>query len=218
MDLLKYNGFAIQKEIRGDKEGISVSMSCCLHKIPIKIIKNKEIPNGYIPIGTVEWIEDILNRKITPDYYPDFLKEHLNRKVWKQDKWPLGKKVFINPSDRYKRFTGLITTGGYHKKKRGPYWCSDVVFFENEWRYYISNGKILTGEWYCGDEINTPAAPTLNIDFPNDFCGAVDFGIVNGKITLVESNHPYSCGWYGKNNDIYTQWLVYGWEYMQEKI
>ena len=89
-----------------------------------------------------------------------------------------------------------------------------MVNFTNEWRYYVSNGKVLASEWYFGDEINTPNAPILNIDFPYNFCAAVDMGMVNDNLTLVEVNHPFACGWYGKNHEQYAQWLVDGWDYM----
>jgi hypothetical protein len=160
-----------------------------------------------------------LGKIVKPDYYPSFLQEHLHRKVWQTNDWPLGKKVFIKPSDKYKRFNGFVTNGGYKGKKKAPYWCSDVISFVNEWRYYIANGEILTGEWYLGDEINTPDAPELKITIPKDYCGAVDFGITTeGNMCLVEANHPFACGWYGKEHEKYAKWIVEGWKYMIEKI
>lgn len=215
MDTLGYNGFILQREQKDSKESLAIVYTASYYKIPIKVISNhKEMIDNWVPVGSVEWIEKILGRHITPDYYPDFLKEYLNREVWKDDKWPLGKIVFIKPADKYKRFTGLVTNGGYRKKKKGPYWCSNVVKFDNEWRYYVANGEVLTGEWYAGDEELCPDAPKLNIAFPRGFCGAVDMGQVNDKITLVEVNHPFSCGWYGKNHELYCKWIINGWNYM----
>ena len=123
--------------------------------------------------------------------------------------------MFIKPADKEKRFQARITNGGYKGKKKPPYWCSDIVNFTNEWRYYVSNGEILTGEWYKGDEIACPDAPILNITFPRGFCGAVDMGLVDNKITLVEVNHPFSCGWYGKNHELYAKWIINGWNYLK---
>ena len=141
--------------------------------------------------------------------------------MWKADKWPMHQRVFIKPADRHKRFTGFVTAGmGYKGKKSPPYWCSDIVPpFTNEWRYYIANGKILTSGWYWGDEINTPDAPELNISFPEDYCGAIDFGEHKqfpGRFMLVEANEPYACGWYGDAEDrnSFTEWLIHGWHNM----
>ena len=128
----------------------------------------------------------------------------------------MGKKIFIKPSDKNKRFTGFVTNGGYKGKKKPPYWCSEVVYFVNEWRYYIANGKVLTAEWYSGDEIDTPDAPQIDANWPEDYCNAVDFGLTKeGKIVLVEANQPFACGWYGKQHDLYTKWIIEGWNFMK---
>ncbi len=209
--------FAIQKEEASSREGIAVHQTCILEKWPVKIVRNPdEVPFLYTPCGSVEWVLAVLKAQVVPDYYPDFLQPYLHREVWKAEEWPLGKKVFIKPADKYKRFTGFITNGGYRKKKNPPYWCSDIVSFQNEWRYYISNGKILASGWYWGDENKMPDPPSLDIDFPSDYCGAVDFGTLeNGELALVEANHPFACGWYGKNHKAYVQWIIDGWEYVK---
>jgi hypothetical protein len=214
-------GFAIQSFGRHlDKEETTVVTYAILNKIPYKLCHRfEDVPEGFIPCGKVEWCEHFLPKEKTiPNYYPEFLKDHLFRKVWYTEKWPLGKKVFIKPADRHKRFTGFITSGTYKKKKRGPYWCSEVVKFVNEWRYYIADGKVMAGEWYWGDEINTPDAPALSIELPNDYCAALDFGMLNtGEFALIEANSPYACGWYGRidsKSKAYVEWLEKGWAYL----
>jgi hypothetical protein len=190
---------------------------CVLNRVPYKICrKPEESPDGYIPCGTVEWCEKFLPKeKATPDYYPEFLKDHLFRNVWKTNTWPWGQKVFIKPADFHKRFNGKITTGTFKGKKRGPYWCSGIVSFTNEWRYYVADGKILVGEWYSGDEINEPDAPVLNITIPEGYCGALDFGtLTTGELALVEAQPPYACGWYGKKHALFAEWLIKGWAYL----
>jgi hypothetical protein len=219
INMMGYEGFILQREQKGSKENLAIHFSASYHKIPFKIVSNyKEVPSSWIPVGSVEWVEKILGKHFIPNYYPDFLKDYLNRKVWQTNEWPLGKIVFIKPADKCKRFTGFITNGGYRKKKKSPYWCSEVVKFDNEWRYYIANGKVLTGEWYAGDEVSCPDAPSLDIVFPSDFCGAVDMGLIGDKMTLVEANEPFSCGWYGKNHDLYTRWIVEGWADLQKRF
>jgi len=223
LDLKGHAGFALAI---GDTsiEASRLTMFCHLNDIKlIRINRNYGLEDNYIPCGSVEWCESILGKKIVPDYYPEWLQDYLHRKVWKADKWPL-EKVFIKPSERYKRFTGFVTTGTYKGKKKPPYWCSEIIHFQNEWRYYISNGKVLCSGWYSGDEVNTPDAPELNIEIPPDFCGAVDFGWMQkfnnwgDYFSLIEVNHPYACGWYGprEQDHLYFEWLASGWEYMKK--
>jgi hypothetical protein len=175
----------------------------------------------YIVIGSIGWIESYLGFQPKPDYYPEFLSEWFGREIWETDKWPLNQRVFIKPSDKYKRFNGLITNGGYRGKKKPPYICSTTVKFEDEWRYYIANGKVIFSAWYQGKnkyvEEPTPA-PVLDIDYPSDYCGAVDFGRTDdGRILLVEAQHPYGIGWYGKTSDHkeFIEWSIAGWRYMK---
>lgn len=216
IDLKNYKGFCFLKK-DDSWERACITMVCTVHDIPHIGIDIKEpCPKDYVPSGSVEWCLQCLGLDLIPNYYPNWLSGSLHRKVWKDNKWPLGKRVFIKPADKYKRFDGFKTTGSYRKKKKPPFWCSDIVEFKDEWRYYISRGKVLTGEWYDGDEINTPEAPELNINIPKDFHGTLDFGMTNlGNLALVEAHHPFSCGWYGKSNEIYVQWLIDGWNYLQ---
>jgi len=213
---MNIGGIAFQYDDQS-REAMAMFIVATVNEIPFKQFRNhKDVPEDYIPSGSVEWCEKILGQKVTPDYYPEFLKDHLHREIWRTDEWPLGKKVFIKPSDHYKRFTGFVTNGGYKGKKRKPYICSGVLSFENEWRYYVANGKVLTGEWYCGDDINTPEAPQLNVEWPQNYCGAVDFGMTKDRtLALVEANHPFACGWYGKEHELYFKWIIEGWEYMR---
>jgi hypothetical protein len=216
-------GFAVKLDNSGynTKEETAVISYCILNKIPYKYCnKPKDRPLGFIPCGGVEWCGAFLPpTKKTPNYYPEFLSPHLYRKVWVADSWPLGRKVFIKPLDEHKRFTGKITSGSYNGVELGPFWCSEIVEFINEWRYYVADGKILTGEWYSGDEINTPDAPELKINIPDGYCGALDFGrLTSGELALVEANAPYACGWYGKNDRLYAEWLIKGWEWMMKNL
>jgi len=221
---MEIKGFALQSALVNsfsNKEETAIITYCAINKIPWKLCNRPEdVPEGYIPSGNVDWCEKFLPKeKTVPNYYPEFLKDYLFRRVWWTDHWPLGERVFIKPADRHKRFTGLLTTGGYRKKKKGPYWCSEIVKFTNEWRYYVAEGKILTGEWYDGDEVNTPDAPALNIEIPETYHGTLDFGtLTTGELALVEAHPPYACGWYGKDHKLYVEWLVKGWKYLTEGV
>lgn len=141
--------FALQRHKVGCEEKVVIN-HCILNGglYEYKFFDNgvRSLPVGYIAVGTVEWCEMFLFRGVTkPNYYPDFLSSYLSREVWETKKWPLGEKVFIKPSDMHKRFSGFVTSGSYRGRKKSPYWCSEVVCFVNEWRYYVSGGRVLVG-------------------------------------------------------------------------
>lgn len=209
-------GFAIQKH-PCDWEQKSLIMASCLEQIPYRMYSNpKDVPLDFVPTGNIPWISKIIGKTITPNYYPDFLKSWVKRKVWYSEKWPL-ERVFIKPADKHKRFNGFITTGRYNGKKRGPFWCSEVIKFIDEWRYYISYGKVIGGYWYWGIGDTPKESPKLNITYPNNWCGTADFGMLeDGSIQLIESHHPFSCGWYGKKNEEYAEFVVMGWKWLNE--
>jgi hypothetical protein len=177
-------------------------------------------------VGSVEFVEQYIGQK-RPNYFPLFLKRagYLTRyTAWLKtlDEVPENYCYFIKPADRHKRFDARIVCNcnkyepNFYSWQAGPYWISDIVNFKEEWRYYVAQGKILAAYWYQGEEIEIDS-PELDIDWPKDFCGAVDFGrLDNGRIALVENNLPYACGWYGPSSEgrVYGEWLEKSWNYV----
>jgi hypothetical protein len=212
LDMRGFKGFCLAK---GDcsHEANQVVMYTLKNDIPlIRVPSNSPCPEGYVPSGSVEWCSLALHY-IEPDYYPAYLKEHLHRKVWRGDTWQ--EEVFVKPADAFKRFTGYVVRKNCTPEKP-PFWYSECVSFTNEWRYYVSRGKVLCAGWYAGDEQRMPPAPPLNIKLPEDICAALDFGTLeDGTLALVESQPPFACGWYGKEHPLYLQWLVDGWKYLK---
>jgi len=198
-----------------DHETSTLALWCNAYKVPYRQFrKAKDVPAGWMPSGTVPWVESVLGRTVVPDYFPGFLNGWVKRTTWHTSKWPL-RKCFIKPADQHKRFTGFVTSGTYKGKKKGPFVCSEVVKFTNEWRYYITAGQIVAGKWYWGDDVNTPDAPELSIPFPDTFYGTADFGTYSdGQLALIECHPAFACGWYGplSEYETYANWLVAGWQ------
>lgn len=173
-------------------------------------------------VGSVEFVEQMLRKQFKPDYYPFFLESWLHRKVGFSNY--IGdntEPVFVKPADRHKRFESFVfwPTENWQLDyiDLGPICYSELVKFEDEWRYYVADGEVLVAHWYQGPEVEIDP-PELGIGWPKDFCGAVDFGrLDNGKIALVENNLPYACGWYGSCNDgeVYGEWLSKGFKYLK---
>ena len=214
MNIYDYKGFALQRKNIGCYEEQTVSCSAVLNKVPFKLFQNaKDVPRDFIPVGDCKFVQSVLGKNIIPNYYPIVLEKYLKRKIWYSDKWPLGEKVFIKPSDEYKRFTGFVTNGTYKGKKRGPYVLSEVIKIKNEFRYYL--GTDMGGFWYAGQDEDKPAPILPLIDLKDCKIGCLDMGETEkGELILIEWQHPFSCGWYGKgvkDGEKYTQWLIDGY-------
>lgn len=210
--------FAISSASRNDHEAGTIVCYCALHQIPYRIVaKPTDVRPDEIPVGNVPWVTAVLGHEDVPDYYPDFLAHLLHRKVWRADKWPYGHRVFIKPSDRHKRFTGFVTTGTWKGKKKPPFYCSEIVEWISEWRFYIAAGQVRDARWNFGEERPVPA---LTVDYPPDYYGAVDFGLLStGEIALIEANTCFSVGWYGPMSEgaTYVHWLADSWVHLTAK-
>lgn len=175
---------------------------------------NPETTLGKVPVGSVDYCEEWLGFSPRPDFYPDFLSGWMRRLHWSIcGGIESRRRCFAKSAERYKSFPARIYDAG-DILPDGWVRASDVVEFTQEWRYYVADGCVLATGWYDGDDEDEPA-PDLNINWPAGFCGAVDFGrLSTGRIALVESHHPYACGWYGDDSAAFVMWLVEGWRFM----
>lgn len=206
--------FAIASISRHDHEVATIVWWCSMNRVEYCIVQRaSEVPPDAIAVGPVKWVEQVLGGPRTPDYYPAFLAPWLRRKVWREESWPYHNRCFIKPADRHKRFTGFVKRIGWKGKRKGPFWCSDVVEFVTEWRWYVSRGQVLDARY--GSGIEAPV-PQLDITWPKDYSGAVDFGLLStGEIALIEAHDGgYSTGWYGPIGEgaTYVRWLSECWE------
>ena len=216
--------FIIQQEQIGSRESIALKL---LGTYPVIHHKNTDrVQQDYVYVGDVPFVEKIIGGR-RPDYYPEWTRQAWHREIGPHIENGTRDKLFIKPADRYKSFTGKVED----VSKLAPdffnfYYdvvMSDVVNFVNEWRYYIADGKILTSWWYQGDDMvceTDPHGPSeLPFDIPEDFCGAIDMGMLDtGEFALVEVQHPYAIGWYGdhSDSDAYAEFLIKGWKYLQK--
>lgn len=174
-----------------------------------------------VAVGDVDFCEHVLSlqgvARPVPDFYPDFLSGWM-RRLWtiQRNENPAVIRTFVKSAESYKSFPARIVEPG-EMYPAGMLYISEVVQFVQEWRYYVADGAVVTSGWYDGDNEDEPA-PDLAINWPPGFCGAVDFGrLSSGEIALVECHHPYACGWYGDDHELYLLWLIEGWQWMLRK-
>lgn len=217
--------FYIQSEYQGKETSSLIIENDKKNQYSLSFSKLNSYKEDEIPVGSVEFVEDCLKKRFKPNYYPLFLEDYFKREIWDIESLSEiedGESLFIKPADRHKRFDARIVSGyekyepNFYSWQTGPYWASEIRHFKNEWRYYVADGKLLAAYWYLGEDDDAPP-PEINIKWPKNFCGAVDFGESRDEIVLVENNLPYACGWYGGYDDgeIYGEWLSRGFEYMR---
>lgn len=196
----------------------------------IEMVSGNAIQPGDVPVGDVPFCSEIMRRQgiavPKPDFYPEFLSEWMHRTFAIQDHTRMGSdrvffSWFVKAADEYKAYPARILNARDRWPVDGRFIMSEVVNFTQEWRYYLADGQLVTSGWYDGNNEDEPA-PSLSIDWPKGFCGAVDFGRLDtGKIALVESHHPFACGerdagffggWYGDDAELFVLWLIEGWE------
>lgn len=153
-------------------------------------------------VGSVEFIESIIGTR-QPDFYPEWTRGAWHRRI---EKWT----AFVKSAEGYKVAEARV----------GEFYISDPVTFVDEWRHYCANGISLMSWWYQGSEETCdkdPHGPPLPFDLPAGFSGAVDIGrLDDGRIALVEVQHPYAIGWYGETSQSqsYFDFLLNGWKYL----
>lgn len=166
---------------------------------------------GEIPIGSVEFCEEAFGPHRL-DFYPDFLEPWMLRECFKSSGGiTFNEPAFVKDATAWKStFPSQVLPAGTTLEE-GEWLISEVVRFVNEWRYYVANGSIITTGWYAGEDEDKPA-PDIDVEWPDGFSGAVDFGeLEDGTIALVEAHAPFACGWYGERHEDYARWQVEAW-------
>lgn len=82
------------------------------------------------------------------------------------------------------------------------------------WRVYVAWGRVLHAVYLVGDG----PPPTLNIAWPGDFCGAVDFGTDDlHEIRLRRAYPPYGMAWRGATGDfgLFIEYTLAGWAWLR---
>jgi hypothetical protein len=192
------------------REASAIYFQSLKRSIKAEFIKKPK--RNTIAVGSVDYCLQILPKlPDIIDFYPAFLAGYFGRNITLRTKEEVGPGLFIKSATSFKRFEPFITSGSTALED-DMYWCSEVVDFINEWRYYIAEGREIASGWYSGCDENA-CPPKLNIDWPNWFSGAVDFGVTDsGLLLLVESHLPFACGWYGENGADYMEWLITSWK------
>lgn len=148
------------------------------------------------------------------DSYPPCLESYLGRKITRgktlrEAKTLLskGNTFFIKPT-KTKRFTGFVATDEYDPRfnctsNQQEVVLSEIVNFEDEFRCYVVNGKLVGIGTHCSDFQNVPPGElfkeVIDIYTQNGAPSAygIDFGVLDdGRVVLIEVNDGWGLGAY----------------------
>lgn len=172
--------------------------------------KSEYIIDGFIPIGSVEFVLKYLfkyNYKIPqPKNVPEKLFPFAKRNIFNGCELDINpEKHFFKSNDKIKGFSTNKYVLLNSKDKEipiGGYQISDFIEIESEWRAFIYQKKLVGLQNYLGDFTLFPDVNKIN-EMINTYDDApiaytLDVGINKNKETFVIEVHDFfSCGLYG---------------------
>lgn len=214
----------------GDIETIIDSTSIKVNPLTNEISLTPEAPEPtylkYVPVGTIEFTERYLNRKIKPINIPSQLetKEFLKRKIYRvtieeflnrDGSKGLTDKAwyFVKSDESIKAIESDIYTVPEIIKINDKYKGQQLLFseiipgkIESEWRVFVYKGKIVGLRQYSGNEFGSlPSQATIQkmiskyTKAPRSY--TLDVAVINinnRKYTiLIEVHNFVACGLYG---------------------
>lgn len=164
-----------------------------------------------------------LDRSLNEIDYPKELEKYLGRRVWVSTieevfRNEINWNVFVKPKKETKKFEGKVIKefiGLIDEDNPTEIWCSDIVNFITEWRCFIRYGEILDIRQYKGawdSKLDLAIVKNAVKDFKSAPASyALDFGVDNNSIKLVEVNDGHSLGTYGISAINYAKFLSARW-------
>lgn len=177
-----------------------------------------EMPIGFVPVGTVEFVEKYLkvhyNKTVKPINVPEslMLLRFTQRRIFNGTEKDIGiGDNFVKSNDRIKGFSEAFCKVA----PEGNYQISAMIDIESEYRCFVYQKRLVGIQNYSGNfEIfpnvekikemirayeNAPVAYTL------------DVGVNKHDTFVIEVHDFFSCGLYGfSDNRIYAK-MLYSW-------
>lgn len=172
----------------------------------------KNYQRDYVPIGTVEFVTEHLQRfyGLTPKpiNVPVELFPFAKRKIWNGDNMSLdGLKGswIIKSNDKIKDVVKLVKDPDVLSvPPNGNYQISEYITIDSEWRAFVYQGKLQGLQHYVGEFTMFPNVRTIHrmIDkYKNaPIAYTLDIGINDDGTFVIECHDFFSCGLYGFSN------------------
>ena len=182
--------------------------------IPIEIDKYgnpyEKDSNDIVPIGSVEFVLDFLNR-----YYninnvkplnipqelrkPEYLKRWIVEKTTDWDTINAGNiSFFVKDNSKIKGWTNIVEPNRSYPP--GDYLISELIDIDSEWRAFVFNKELVGLQNYSGNFTMFPNVELIKEmikDYNNNGSYTLDVGINDKGTFVIECHDLFSCGLYG---------------------
>ena len=160
-----------------------------------------ECGRGYIPIGSVEFVQEYLkiyhDIEIKPINIPEELFPFCERTIINGTEKDIIGEKFVKSNDKIKSFTEITD-----EAPPGNYQISDLIDIESEWRTFVYKNELVGIQNYSGNFKIFPDVEKIETIIKNyknaPITYTLDVAILeNGKTDIVEIHDFFSCGLYG---------------------
>lgn len=186
-------------------------------------LTDDEYEEGFIPIGSVEFVSKYLDKfhKKTPKpkNIPEELFKYAKRNVFngtEEDFWGKGKKfVKSNLFIKYP-INGILNSETYDLPI-GLYQYSDIIDIESEWRAFIHKNELVGLQNYLGDFTKFPDIFLIKDIIKNyeeaPISYTLDVGVNDNGTFIIEIHDFFSCGLYGFEDLSILPYMFSQWFY-----
>lgn len=176
------------------------------------------LEGNYIPIGSVEFVQEFLGKKIIPKNIPKELQifEYLKRNIYignEKDVFNIKTKMFVKSNTQIKSFTDIVYPNTV--VPNDEYLISDIINIDSEYRCFVFKNKLLDIRNYCGDFKIFPNIDTINNIIKNyknaPIAYTLDIGVNDKDTFIIEIHDFFSCGLYGFENYTLLPYMFDNW-------
>lgn len=200
---------------------------------PLTPFKQYHYTQKYVPVGSVEFVNEFLSHfygfVLKPTNVPEELFHYADREIFNGDNLSFvgldHGKFFFKSNDEIKGYSGFYDTGIPTEIPEGNYQISEFISdIESEWRGFVYKGDLVGLKNYSGDFTKWPNTNTINGMIGNyksaPIAYTLDVGISEARGTFVIETHPMvSVGLYGMSEHKILPYMFYKcfWEVVKKE-
>lgn len=184
-----------------------------------------------IPVGSVEFVEKVMRKKINPILVPDELRGFTGRKIkivsnkdeitQTAQEWGRN-KIFLKSASAVKcDYSDIYCLPG-RLPDDSKYFMSEVIDIESEYRCFVRDRRLINIKNYSGNPFVVPnEKAVMNMIDAYKNCPpsyTLDVGITkDGETVVIEVHNFIACGLYGLDSVDIIPMLIRAYRYEQRR-